>query len=87
MANGKVVTNDHIFNLINSTRLELKGDINSLQGKIDLLESGRLTNLENEVNNIRVRQAVTGTKLAVLIGSITFIVTIILNILGRQIWK
>lgn len=59
MANGKraSVTNDKIYELVNSTRLELKGDITDLRKQFDMLESGRLTALERRMNDFVVAQA------------------------------
>ena len=50
MANSRPVTNDKIYDLINSTRLELKGDIGNLQQQFTTLEAGRLTRAEGNIN-------------------------------------
>lgn len=71
MANGERITNDRIYDLVNSVRLELKADINRLESKFDSLESGRLTNAEKTINELKVNAATQTTKLAILgfIGS------------------
>lgn len=54
MTNSKPVSNDKIYDLINNTRLELKGDIGSLRNQFDNLEAGRLTRAEGNINELRV---------------------------------
>jgi len=61
------VTNDKIYELVNSTRLELKGDINRLEGKFDNLEAGRLTRVEQDVGKLQVKDATLSTKVYVLV--------------------
>jgi hypothetical protein len=56
MANGKPITNDKIYDLINSVRLELKGDIAALRSDFTQLEAGRLTRLEGKVADFEVAQ-------------------------------
>lgn len=63
--NGRI-TNDRIYDLVNSVRLELKADINRLESKFDALESGRLTNAEKNINELKVGAATQTTKLAIL---------------------
>lgn len=54
MTAGKSITNDKLYDAINSTRLELKGDIRDLRGQFDTLEAGRLTRAEGNINDLRV---------------------------------
>lgn len=54
MANGRPVTNDKIYELVNTSRLELKGDINRLENKFDNLEAGRLTRAEGNINSLAI---------------------------------
>lgn len=54
MATPKSITNDRLYEAINSTRLELKGDIKDLRGQFDNLEAGRLTRAEGNINDLRV---------------------------------
>jgi hypothetical protein len=54
MATPKEISNDKIYEAINSTRLELKGDIRDLRGQFDNLEAGRLTRAEGNINELRV---------------------------------
>jgi hypothetical protein len=66
MANGKQISNDKLYERLDSIRLELKQDIVSavstvsqnqgrLESKFDTLEAGRLTRLEGTVTDLRVR--------------------------------
>lgn len=48
------ITNDKLYDAINSTRLELKGDITDLRRQFDSLEAGRLTRAEGNINELRV---------------------------------
>lgn len=64
MASSKPITNDRLYDvmtstqgLINSTRLELKGDIQELRRQFDALEAGRLTRLEGKMGDFEVSQA------------------------------
>lgn len=54
MATPRAITNDKLYDAINSTRLELKGDIRDLRGQFDTLEAGRLTRAEGNINELRV---------------------------------
>jgi uncharacterized protein with von Willebrand factor type A (vWA) domain len=54
MATPKTITNDKLYDAINSTRLELKGDIRDLRSQFDNLEAGRLTRAEGNINDLRV---------------------------------
>lgn len=54
MVDGKSITNDKLYDAINSTRLELKGDIRDLRSQFDNLEAGRLTRAEGNINDLRV---------------------------------
>jgi hypothetical protein len=65
-SNGSKVTNDTLFTQIDRVRVELKGDIIRLEGKFDNLEAGRLTRLEQQVNQQQVYQATSSTKLAII---------------------
>lgn len=57
MANGKSITNDKLYDSLNSMRLELKGDIRDLRNQFDTLEAGRLTRLESKMADFEVGQA------------------------------
>lgn len=61
----KSITNDKLYDLVNSTRLELKSDIvnavstvsqnqGRLEKKFDDLEAGRLTRAEGNITDLRV---------------------------------
>jgi hypothetical protein len=66
-----------LYQVINSLRLELKGDISTavatisasqgkLEQKFDSLEQGRLAAVEKDTNDLKVKQATASTKLAVI---------------------
>lgn len=50
------VTNDKIYELVNSARLELKSDIGDLRRQFETLEAGRLTRLEAQMNQFEISQ-------------------------------
>jgi len=67
MTNGKSTTNDNLATLLNNTRLELKADIqgaraelitnvNDLRRQFEVLEAGRLTRLEGQMNQFEINQ-------------------------------
>ena len=71
-----------MYQIIDNLRKELKGDIAAMGqglstqiGRVDAhlsdLEGGRLSSVESDVTNIKIRQATAGVKLAVMgfIGS------------------
>jgi hypothetical protein len=77
MANGRPITNDRLYDTLNSMRLELKSDIGDLRRQFETLEAGRLTRLEGKMsdmeisqmrrdNIIKTNQAVISTKFLVL---------------------
>jgi hypothetical protein len=49
---SKPITNDRLYEAINSTRLELKGDITDLRRQFETLEAGRLTRAEGNINQL-----------------------------------
>ncbi len=57
MANSRSITNDKIYDLVNSVRLELKADIVGLRSDFNNLEAGRLSQLEKKVNKFELDQA------------------------------
>lgn len=80
------VSNDKIYTLVNSTRLELKSDIGDVSRKLETLETGRLAILEEKVSKFELdqtkrdglaakNQAVLSTKVLILfaIGNILLI--------------
>ena len=92
------VSNDKIYDLLNSMRLELKGDIGELRRQFETLEAGRLTRLEGKVQDMQVadiktqsrlseNQAVISTKVVIMfaIGDILF--TALLTGLFTRLFK
>jgi hypothetical protein len=61
------ISNDKIYELINSTRLELKGDIRDLAAQLQALETGRLTRAEENIGKLQVKDATLSTKVYVLV--------------------
>lgn len=82
------ITNDKLYELVNSTRLELKSDIvnavstvsqnqGRLEKKFDDLEAGRLTRAEGNITDLRVKlqsfEGKTGVKEATISTRIAII--------------
>lgn len=53
---AKNVTNDRLYDAINSTRLELKADISDIRRQFESLETGRLTRLESKITEFEINQ-------------------------------
>jgi hypothetical protein len=51
------VTNERLYDALNSMRLELKADITDLRRQFETLEAGRLTRLEGKMSDYEVKQA------------------------------
>lgn len=96
MVNGKPITNDKIYEQIQAVdnrqsdkleaiRLELKGDISRVENKIDTAISNRIDKLEDKVYTLQNRQSVDNTKLAILIASISIIVSATATVIVSRI--
>lgn len=96
MTNGRT-TNDKIFELVNSTRLEIKSDLGDVRRHLEALESGRIATLETKMNNFELaqtrrdavmdkNQAVLSTKFVIVAGIIITILTALLNGLFTRIF-
>lgn len=72
------VSNDKIYELVNSTRLELKGDISDLRRQFETLEAGRLTRAEQDIGRLQVRDATLNTKVYVLVFIISSAVSAVI---------
>ena len=68
------VSNDKIYDLVNSARLEIKGDVLRLEAKFDALEAGRLTRAEGDISRLQVKSATLNTKVYALVAVITLAV-------------
>lgn len=90
---SRPITNDRLYDAINSSRLELKGDLNDLRRQFETLESGRITRLESQVADMQLaqvkndaqlqeNQAVLSTKFVIITG----IGIIILTGLSSAFW-
>lgn len=55
------ITNKDLYDSLNGVRLELKSDIKDLRAQFELLEAGRLTRAEGNINSLRgdLQKAVT----------------------------
>lgn len=73
------VTNNNLYEFINSMRLELKADINRVENKVDKLQT--------KVNSNEVKQSVTSTKLMMLIGSISFVTSALVTLVIGELLK
>ncbi len=79
------VTNDRLYELINTTRLELKGDIRDVRVQFENLESGRITKLEDEVNRLRVKDATLNTKVYALVFIISSAVSALMTAVALKL--
>lgn len=82
MASKTSRSNNNIYALVNDLRLELKGDIKGVGDQV--------AELATTVNENEVKQAVSSTKIGMLITGITLVVsaitTVLINsILGRHV--
>ncbi len=82
------VTNSRLYEMIDRSRLELKGDILRLEAKFDNLEAGRLTRAEQDIGKLQVREATLNTKVYVLVfiisSAVSAIITaVVLRFLGK----
>lgn len=93
MPSPKSITNDKLYDLVNSTRIELKSDIvnavstvsqnqGRLEKKFDDLEAGRLTRAEGNITDLRVALQKYEGKADTAEGKITTKVAIIWAIIG-----
>lgn len=87
-----------VFELVERTRLELKGDMvaavsvisknqASLEEKFDTLEAGRLTRAEGNIRDLQVSNATVNTKLAILVFIAAAIVSAIISVVIPRLVK
>lgn len=81
------VGNDKIYDLINATRLEIKGDVLRVEGKVDMLEQGRITNIEADVGKLKVKDATLSTKVYVLVFIISTVMSAIVTAFAERVIK
>lgn len=81
----KNVDNGAIYELVNSTRVELKSDIIRLEGKFDTLEAGRLTRAEGDISRLQVREATLNTKVIALVFIISTMSSAIIYALASRL--
>lgn len=84
---GRDVSNNNIYDQIERTRLELKGDILRLESKFDVLEAGRLTKAEQDIGRLQVREATLNTKVYVLVFIISSVVSAIITAVALKTIK
>ena len=75
MKNGDKASVREVYNLVEEMRKELSGSILRLESKFDLLEAGRLTNLEIKFANLSGRLKI----IAIVVSVITSGIFILLN--------
>lgn len=67
--NGKSgsVTNKDLYDSLNNVRLELKTDIKDLRSQFELLEAGRLTRAEGNIQDLRndLQKAINNINLSI----------------------
>lgn len=81
------VGNDKIYDLINATRLEIKGDVLRVESKVDSLEQGRITNIEADVSKLKVKDATLSTKVYVLVFIISTVMSAIVTAFVTRVIK
>lgn len=81
------VGNDKIYDLINATRLEIKGDVLRVEGKVDMLEQGRITNIEADVSKLKVKDATLSTKVYVLVFITSSVISAIISAFALKVVK
>lgn len=77
MATRRPATNDNIRDLMNDMRLELKGDI----GKV----ADQVTKLSQTVNDNEIKQAVSSTKIGMLITGVTIAMSTLTTVVVDKI--
>lgn len=73
----RVTSNDNIRDLIDNLRLELKGDIRDVSNKVDTLD--------RTVSENALKQAVSSTKIGMLITAITLVVSAVTTVIMEKI--
>lgn len=81
------ITNDKIYELIDRSRMELKGDIIRLENKFDSLEAGRLTRAEQRIGELQVRDATLSVKVYVLVFIISSVISAIITAVSLKVIK
>lgn len=87
MANGKPISNDKLYDLVDRTRLELKGDIIRLETKFDTLEAGRLTRAEADISKLQVKDATLNTKVYFLVFIISSVMSGLITVAVSRLIK
>jgi len=89
-------TNDTIYALINSLRLELKQDIatqgialgtqmGKIEKKLEDLEVGRITPIEKDVSDLKISSATGNVKLGVLVFIGSSIISSVVTVMVARI--
>lgn len=73
------MTIQKVYELVNTTRLELKGDIARLEQKFDTLEEGRLSRLDRDVANMQGKVTVYMAVVAILVNGLFLIFNFLLK--------
>lgn len=76
-ANGEKVTIREVYQLIDSKVGAIDRSLERLESKFDVLESGRLSNLEKEVANITGRIMIIPILVSIAISVFSFVVNYI----------
>lgn len=79
------VSNGKIYELIDKSRVELKGDIIRLESKFDNLEAGRLTRAEQDIGRLQVRDATLSVKVYVLVFIISSVWSAVVTAVALQL--
>ena len=89
-------SNDSIYALVNSLRLELKQDIatqgialgtqmGKIEKKLEDLESGRITPIEKDVSDLKISSATGNVKLGVLVFIGSSIISSVVTVMVARI--
>lgn len=92
------VTNERLYDALNSMRLELKSDITDLRRQFETLEAGRLTRLEGKMSdyevaqakrdaNLSTNQAVLSTKVIIIAGIANIILVAIATAFFMRVFR
>lgn len=72
-------TNDKIYDLVNQTRIEINGNVQRVDSKVDALISGRLADVESDINKLKVKDATLDVKVYALVFITSTVISAIIS--------
>lgn len=72
-------TNDKIYDLVNQTRIEINGNVQRVDAKVDALISGRLSRAEDDINKLKVKDATLDVKVYVLVFITSTVISAVIS--------